>query len=190
MTTERLLLRPWRDADKVPFAALNADAQVMEFLPQPLDRAQSDALVERICEHFERHRFGLWAVEAPGIAPLVGFVGLNIPTFSAHFTPCVEIGWRLAREYWGHGFATEAARGAMEFGFRQLALDEIVSFTVPANRRSRRVMERLGMSHNPAEDFDHPRLAPGHSLCRHVLYRLPRTVWRRETRGVDGGRGA
>ncbi len=177
ITTARLLLRPWRDDDIGPFAALNADPRVMEFFPAVRTRAETEEQVARIREHFDRHGFGNWAVEVPGAAPFIGFVGLGIPRFEAPFTPCVEIGWRLAFEHWGHGYATEAARAALEFGFEKLRRDEIVSFTVPANRRSRRVMERLGMIHFPAEDFDHPLVPEGHALRRHVLYRLSRDNW-------------
>jgi RimJ/RimL family protein N-acetyltransferase len=173
LRTARLRLRPWRDADREPFAALNADPEVTAFLPGPLDRAASDAIVERICAHFDARGFGLWAVEAPGAADFVGFVGLQVPAFEAFFTPCVEVGWRLARAHWGRGYATEAARAAVAHGFGALGLREIVSFTVPANRRSRAVMERLGMRRDPAEDFDHPRLPEGDPRRRHVLYRLP-----------------
>jgi RimJ/RimL family protein N-acetyltransferase len=169
--TDRLHLRLWRDEDLAAFAALNADPVVMEHFPKLLDRAESDALAARFRDHFEYHGFGNWAVEVPGIAEFIGFVGLTVPRFEAHFTPCVEIGWRLAHAYWGRGYATEAARAALEFGLGQLTLDEIVSFTVPANRRSWRVMERIGMTRNPADDFDHPALAEGHLLRRHVLYR-------------------
>jgi RimJ/RimL family protein N-acetyltransferase len=169
--TGRLILRPWRDEDLPAFAAMNADPKVMEFFPKPLDCAESDAAAARIRDHFARRGFGLWAVEVPGIADFIGFVGLSVPTFETHFTPCVEIGWRLAYEHWGRGFATEAARAALDFGFRHLALDEIVSFAVTANLRSRRVMERIGMTHSPTDDFDHPALSEGHPLRRHVLYR-------------------
>ncbi len=169
LTTPRLLLRDWRDEDLPAFAALNADARVMEFFPRPLDRAESDLMADQIRDHFARHGFGLWAVEVPGVAGFIGFVGLSVPRFEAHFTPCVEIGWRLAFEHWGRGYATEAARAALEFGFQQLALDQIVSFTVPSNVRSRAVMERIGMTRSPAADFDHPALPEGHPLRRHVL---------------------
>jgi RimJ/RimL family protein N-acetyltransferase len=169
--TSRLRLRLWRDEDLPAFAALNADPTVMEFFPKPLDRAESDALAARIRGHFARHGFAQWAVEVPGVADFIGFVGLSVPSFEAHFTPCIEIGWRLAAEHWGRGYATEAARAALDFGFRQLDLEEIVSFTVPANRRSRAVMERIGMTRTPTDDFDHPALPEGHPLRRHVLYR-------------------
>jgi len=172
--THRLLLRLWRDEDLVPFAALNADPGVMEHFPKPLDRAESDLLAARIRDTFDRRGFGLWAVEVPGVADFIGFVGLSVPHFEAHFTPCVEIGWRLAHEHWGFGYASEAARAAVDCGFRQLELDQIVSFTVAANKRSRAVMERIGMTRTPADDFDHPSIPEGHPLRRHVLYRLSR----------------
>ncbi len=172
--TDRLLLRMWRDTDHLAFAAMNADARVMEHFPSRLSRAESDALVARIKTHFEQHGFGLWAVEVVGVAPFAGFIGLAMPRFEADFTPCVEIGWRLAAEFWGRGYATEGARAALAYGFETLQLSEIVSFTAPANVRSRRVMEKLGMVHDPRCDFDHPLIALGHPLRRHVLYRISR----------------
>jgi RimJ/RimL family protein N-acetyltransferase len=177
LETDRLVLRGWRAADRAPFAALNADPLVMEHFPSTLSRAESDALVARIEDHFARHGFGLWAVEAPGAADFVGFVGLSIPRFEASFTPCVEVGWRLACEHWGRGYAPEAARAALGFGFERAGLDEILSFTVPANAKSRRVMEKIGMRRDPADDFDHPALPAGHPLERHVLYRMSREAW-------------
>jgi RimJ/RimL family protein N-acetyltransferase len=174
LRTERLLLRAWRPSDLEAFAELNADPEVMEHFPAPLDRAESDAAARRIDAHFAVHGFGLWAVEAPGIAEFAGFVGLAVPSFEAAFTPCVEVGWRLARRHWGRGYATEGARAALAFGFERRGLEEIVSFTAAPNLRSRRVMERLGMSRSAADDFDHPRLPEGHPLRRHVLYRLSR----------------
>jgi RimJ/RimL family protein N-acetyltransferase len=172
LRTERALLRAWTPADREAFAAMNRDPEVMELMyPATLSHEQSDALADRIQAHLEEHGFGLWALEIPGVTPFAGFVGLSVPTFEAHFTPCVEVGWRLARAHWGRGYATEAAAAAMAFGFGEARLKEIVSLTVPANVRSRRVMERLGMTHDPDEDFDHPRLPAGHPLRRHVLYR-------------------
>ena len=168
--TPRTYLRQWQMEDREPFAALNADPKVMEFFPSLLSRAESDAFVERVGAHFAIEGFGLWALEVSG--EFAGFVGLIRPPFTAHFTPCVEIGWRLATRFWGKGHATEAAREALNFGFNQLGLREIVSLTVPANHRSRAVMERLGMHRTPADDFDHPRVAEGHPLRRHVLYRI------------------
>jgi len=172
--TERLRLRAWRDDDRPAFAELNADPRVMEHLHGLLSRQESDAFVDRIEAHFELHGFGFWAVEPREAERLSGFVGLSIPRFEMNFTPCVEVGWRLAHRDWGKGFATEAARAVLSFGFEQLGLDEIVSFTIPANRRSRRVMERIGMTHDPADDFDHPMFEPSHRLSRHVLYRARR----------------
>jgi len=175
LETPRLRLRGWQPDDRAPFGALNADPRVVEFLPGPLTREQSDVVADRIEAHFAEHGFGWWAVEIPGVAPFAGFIGLARPRFTAHFTPCIEIGWRLAAEHWGRGYATEGAHAALEFGFTRLGLDEIVSLTVPANTRSRRVMEKLGLKHNPVDDFDHPLLPEGHRLRRHVLYRIKRT---------------
>jgi len=170
--TDRLVLRRWRPADKEPFVRINADPVVMEHFPSTLDRAESDAFADRIEAGFEARGYGLWAVEIPAQAEFIGFVGLALHDFPAHFTPAVEIGWRLARNHWGRGFATEAARTAIADGFDRIGLDEIVSFTATANVRSVAVMERLGMAHDPADDFDHPRLPVGHHLRHHVLYRL------------------
>jgi len=173
-TTHRLILRRWRDSDREPFARMNADPRVMEFFAGTLSREKSDASVERAECHFREHGFGPCVAELRGDGTFLGFIGLSIPSFQSHFTPCVEIGWRLAADYWGQGLATEGARAAVRYGFEILGLDEIVSFTVPANTRSRRVMEKLGMTHNPVDDFDHPLLPAGHPLMRHVLYRLRR----------------
>ncbi len=174
LPTERLLLRRFRAEDRARFAAINADPRVREHLPGLMSREQSDAMADRIEQHVVRHGFGLWAVEVKGGPPFIGYVGLSIPLFTAHFTPCVEIGWRLDSAEWGKGYATEGARAALAFGFQQLALSEIVSFTVPANERSWRVMERIGMTRDPRDDFDHPAYPPSHPLSRHVLYRLRR----------------
>jgi RimJ/RimL family protein N-acetyltransferase len=153
---------------------MNTDPRVMEFLPGPLSRQESDAVADRIEAHFQQRGFGMWAVEVPGAAPFAGFIGLSIPRFEAHFTPCIEVGWRLDAAHWNRGYATEGARAALDFGFRWLQAEQIVSFTVPLNVRSRRVMERLGMTRSADDDFDHPMLAEGHPLRRHVLYRLKR----------------
>ena len=168
-------MRAWCDDDLAPFAALNADPVVMEYFPATLSRAESDAAAARIRAELAERGFGLWALEAPGVTPFVGFTGLSVPRFTAHFTPCVEVGWRLAREHWGRGYAPEAARAAIAHGFEQLGLTEIVSFTSVGNTRSRRVMEKLGMRHDSADDFEHPNLAPGHPLRRHVLHRVRRS---------------
>jgi ribosomal-protein-alanine N-acetyltransferase len=177
LETARLRLRPWRPDDLAPFAALNADPEVMRYFPAPLDAAASNLVAARVEAHFVEHGYGPWAVEIPGETEFAGFVGLMHPAFDAHFTPCMEVGWRLARPFWGRGFATEAARAAVAFGFGTLGADEIVAMTVPANRPSRAVMERLGMTRSPADDFDHPALPAGHVLRRHVLYRLRRGDW-------------
>jgi len=165
--TERLILRRWQEADRAPFARINADDRVMEHFPAPLSSDESDQMMERMEQHFERHGFGLCAAELRDDGRFIGFIGLSVPSFEAHFTPCVEIGWRLAADSWGRGLATEGAQAVVRYAFETLRLRELVSFTVPANVRSRRVMEKLGMTHDPAEDFDHPR-----TLGRHALYRL------------------
>jgi RimJ/RimL family protein N-acetyltransferase len=163
--TERLVLRQWREEDRDPFAALNADPEVMEHFPSTMTREQSDAFVDFNLTTIRTRGWGLWAVEAD--TEFIGFVGLNEPDFM----PGVEVGWRLARDAWGHGYATEAAHAAIAYGFDELGLQEIVSFTSTTNLRSQRVMQRLGMTHDPADDFDHPRVADPR-LRRHVLYRL------------------
>jgi ribosomal-protein-alanine N-acetyltransferase len=178
LRTDRLVLRGWREPDREPYAAMNADPRVMEHFPGTMTRAESDAHVDAIAEHFAARGYGLWAVEVPGEAEFIGFVGLSVPRFQAHFTPAVEVGWRLATFAWGRGYATEAAREALRFGFEEAGLAEIVSFTAPVNERSRAVMRGIGMTHDPAGDFDHPALPPGHRLRRHVLYRLSSPDWR------------
>lgn len=172
LRTERLLLRRWREEDRRPFAAINADPAVMEHFPAPLGREESDELFERIELGFERHGFGLWALEVRESGEFVGFAGLAVPPFEAHFTPAVEVGWRLARPAWGNGYATEAGRASLARGFGELGLAEIVSMTAVRNRRSRAVMERLGMTRDPADDFEFPNLPPGDPLRPHVLYRI------------------
>ncbi len=172
--TDRLLLRRWRDSDLAPFAELNADPAVMEFFPSTLSTPESTAQAMRIQHWFEEYGFGLWAVEIRDVAPFAGFIGLGIPRFEAAFTPCVEVGWRLAQQHWGKGYATEGAKAALGYAFRFLDLDEVVSFTAVVNKRSWRVMERIGMARSVDEDFDHPNVPAGHELRRHVLYRIRR----------------
>jgi RimJ/RimL family protein N-acetyltransferase len=172
LCTPRLVLRPWRDSDLDPFAELNADPVTMEFFPETLGRAESDALAGRLRRGIDEQGFGLWATEVIGGADFIGFIGLSVTPYETPFTPCVEIGWRLHRAHWGRGFATEGARAAIRDGFDRLGLASIVSFTAVLNTRSRRVMEKLGMRRRVEEDFDHPRLPEGHPLRRHVLYRL------------------
>lgn len=170
--TKRLILRPWKDSDLPLFAALNADPRVMEYFPAILSRQESNALASKICEAFGRQGWGFWAVEVPHVAEFIGFIGLAKPSFEAHFMPAVEVGWRLAFEHWGKGYATEGAKAALAYGFDALKLNEIVSFTPTQNTRSRSVMEKLGMQHDPKDDFNHPKLPEGHSLQRFVLYRI------------------
>ena len=172
LRTERLLLRRWTDADRAPFAALNADPRVMEHFPSTLDREASDRWIDHMEAKWEADGFGLWAVERFEDRSFLGFTGLAAPSFTASFTPCVEVGWRYAFQAWGHGYATEAGRAALGFGFDVVGLDEIVSFTTVANARSIAVMERLGMRRDPDCDFEHPSVPVGHPQRLHVLYRL------------------
>jgi RimJ/RimL family protein N-acetyltransferase len=178
LRTRRLLLRGWRASDREPFAALNADPLVREHMQGPMTRQESDAFVDRIEAQWETAGWGLWAVEVAGVAPFIGYVGLWPADFVTG-EPMIEVGWRLAREHWGHGFATEGAREALRYGFEVVGAPEIVSLTVPQNVRSRRVMERIGMIHDPADDFDHPGVDPilYPHLVRHVLYRISRAGW-------------
>lgn len=166
--TKRLLLRPWRDSDIEPFAAMNGDKEVMEYFPCVLSREESYALFKKISTHIKKTEWGLWAVEIPGISSFIGFIGLSPVSFTAHFTPATEVGWRLDSAYWGKGYATEGALAALTYGFDMLDLPEIVSFTAKQNAKSIAVMKRIGMHHNPSDDFDHPKLTKG----EHVLYRL------------------
>jgi RimJ/RimL family protein N-acetyltransferase/8-oxo-dGTP pyrophosphatase MutT (NUDIX family) len=177
LTTPRLTLRPWHEADLPQFATMNADPRVMRHFPKTLTRGESAAAITRLMDHFHRHAFGIFAVEETATATLIGSVGLTHPLFESHFTPCVEIGWRIAHPHQGRGYATEAARAALEFGFQKLQLAEIVSFTVPANEPSWMLMERLGMTRSEVDDFAHPKVPKDHPLSRHILYRLTRSQW-------------
>ena len=174
LRTPRLVLRSWRDSDLPPFAAMNADPEVRRWFPNVLTRQESDDQAARLRRHDEEHGFSFWAVEVPGAAPFVGFIGLLVVRFQAPFTPAVEIGWRLARAYWGRGYATEAAKATLAHAFGPLGLREVVAFTLPGNAASRRVMEKIGMRHDPADDFDEPDLPEGHAMRRNVLYRTIR----------------
>lgn len=176
LETSRLILRRWRDTDVAPFAIMNSDPQVMQHFPNLLTYEQNAQMVERIEAHFIEHGFGLWAVELKQTGQFAGFIGLAVPRFEAAFTPCVEIGWRPGVSFWNRGYATEGAHAALKHGFTQCRLKEIVSFTVPANIASRRVMEKIGMSH--VDDFDHPALAKNDPLRRHVLYRMTKPEWK------------
>lgn len=179
LITPRLLLRRWRPEDREPYARLSADPRVMEFFPAPLSREESDEQIERFERHFDEHGFGMWAVERRDSPGCIGRIGLLMATFPAPFTPCVEIGWVLAAEHWGLGLAAEGAREVLRHGFTALAFDEIFSWTAVANARSRRVMETIGLRHDSAGDFEHPKLPEGHPLRRHVLYRARREEWLR-----------
>ncbi len=172
LTTKRLLLRRWKEEDLPLFAQMNADERVMQYFPSILSVEESNALAEKIQKELEEKEYGLWAVEVVDVAPFVGFVGLHDQDFPAAFTPCTEIGWRLDFEYWGNGYAFEAAQKVVEYAFDTLKLPEIVSFTTAANQRSRTLMKKLGMTYNPQDDFQHPKLAVNHPLRPHVLYRL------------------
>lgn len=177
--TDRLILRSWKEEDLEPFAKMNADPQVMECYPSTLSTEESNQMLKRMQAKIEVNGWGLWAVSAPGVADLIGYIGLNAvdSTFPADFNTAIEIGWRLGLEHWGRGFATEGAKATLKYGFKVLHLEEIVSFTATQNKRSRAVMERIGMHRDPKDDFDHPRLPEGHPLRRHVLYRLKRSEW-------------
>jgi RimJ/RimL family protein N-acetyltransferase len=172
--TERLVLRDWREGDLAPFAALNADPVVMEHFPATLSREESDAFARHIQGNLDEWGFGLWALEVKATGAFIGFTGLTRQTFPAHFTPAVEVGWRLARDAWGQGYASEAARTALDVGFDDHGLVEVVSMTTTTNLRSQRTMQRLGMTRDPTDDFDHPKVEVGSPLRRHVLYRLTR----------------
>lgn len=181
LQTPRLLLRAWRDADLLPFAQLGTDPEVMQYFPACLTEADSDAFAGQIRQRMNQYGWGFWALELRDSGEFIGMAGLNIPRVALPFMPCVEIGWRLARPYWGQGLAFEAASAALEFGFTQLSLDEIVAFTALSNQRSQALMQRLGMQLDAAGEFDHPVLADGHPLRRHCLYRLQKDQF---TRGI------
>lgn len=185
INTKRLILRPWTEEDLEPFAKLNADARVREYFSGLLSRQESDASVKLASEHIQRCGWGFWAASLVETGEFIGFIGLEDVYFSAPFNksgPAVEIGWRLAFNHWGKGYATEGALAALKYGYETLGLEEIVSFTAVANQRSRHVMEKIGMHHRPEDDFDHPKLAEGHPLRRHVLYRLEKAKWEKQNR--------
>ena len=177
--TERMVLRAWQMSDREEFARLNSDIRVMEFMPACLSTAESDLFFDRIQRHFQKYGFGLYVAELSEARRFAGTVGLMVPQFEAHFTPCVEIGWRLTADCWGRGLATEGARAVVRHAFESLNLESLVSFTVQANVSSRRVMAKIGMTRDSADDFEHPDLPEGHPLRPHVLYRLSRTDWMR-----------
>lgn len=178
LKTQRCILRPWKGTDLLHFSQINADPKVMEFYPATLSRSESDALAEKIQRESELRGYGFWAIEVPGVADFIGYVGLNYWNLEASFAPCVDVGWRLGSAYWGYGYATEGARAALKYGFETLELAEIVAMATVENLRSHKVMQRLGMIHNPQEDFHHPKLSKDDPLSLRVLYRLSRTSWR------------
>jgi RimJ/RimL family protein N-acetyltransferase len=178
LRTRRLILRRWKESDLLPFARINADQRVMEFMVGTMTEEETHQSVAHMEKHFETHGFGRWAVEVADSEKFIGFVGISIPSYTLPVSPCVEVAWRICAEEWGKGYAPEAANEAMRDGFERVGLQEIVSFTTLTNLKSRRVMEKLGMRYCPAEDFDHPMVPIGHSLLRHVLYRLSKADWR------------
>ena len=186
LRTDRLLLRPWREEDLQPFTALNSDPEVMRYFPRLLDRDATATVISRMQAHFERFGFGFWPVELPGEAPFIGIIGMMITPFETHFTPCLETGWRLARPYWGHGYAQEGARAAFDLAFGQLPVDQVVAYAVKDNERSCRVMMRLGMVSDAKDDFDHPLLAEDDQLRRHCLYRMSKERWRTLAEAREG----
>jgi RimJ/RimL family protein N-acetyltransferase len=174
LRTKRTLLRQWKDSDLPDWVAMNADADVRRYFPTRLSEEEALGEVGRMRAAIAQRGWGMWALEIPGQLQVAGTVGLHVTTIDAHFVPCVELGWRLKREAWGQGYATEAAQAAAEFAFRDLGLDEIVAFTTVTNAPSQRVMQRLGMHRDPSDDFDHPRIEAGHPMRPHLLFRLAR----------------
>lgn len=180
IVTNRLNLRPWNESDFKPFAQLNADARVMEYFPTTLSREESDQMINRMQAKIEERGWGWLAVSLKSNGDFIGFIGMGTleqSTFPVPFTPAVEVGWRLAQQYWGKGYATEGALACLEYGFNILKLPEIIAFTALSNQRSRNVMEKIGMHRDAQDDFDHPKLPSAHPLCRHVLYRLKNDEW-------------
>lgn len=177
--TERLILRPWRQEDLVPFAALNGDPDVMEYFPSVMSREESDALGLRVKERIDTEGFGFFAVQVKGGEDFIGMVGVSVPSYGADLPcgPCTEVGWRLAKSAWGKGYASEAANASLDFAFRTLKLQEVVSFTAVQNERSQAVMRRIGMTRDESCDFNHPMLPADHRIARHVLYRISREAW-------------
>lgn len=178
INTHRLILRQWQDSDLTPFATLNADPRVREFFPGLMSREESDHSVKLMSDHIARCGWGLWAASLIDTGEFIGFIGLEEVYFQAHFTPAVEIGWRLAFNHWGKGYATEGAKAVLAYGFENLNLEEVVSFTAVQNMRSRRIMEKIGMHHDSKDNFDHPKLSENHPLRRHVLYRIKKSDYR------------
>lgn len=177
LETDRLILRKWRAGDSAPFAAMNSCPKVMEFFPKLMTHEESDQMIGRIQKQMDEIGFCYYAAELKATKEFIGFIGLARPNFQAHFTPCTEIGWRLAFAHWNKGLATEGAKRVLQYAFRELGLVEIVSFTTIKNLPSRKVMEKIGMKYDMNGDFIHPRVPEGHPIAPHVLYRLPRQDW-------------
>ncbi|MCA3017601.1 MAG: GNAT family N-acetyltransferase [Rhodocyclaceae bacterium] len=176
--TQRVLLRQWKDSDLDAWAEMNADPEVRKYFPKVLDRAEADGEASRIRGGIAQRGWGMWAIEIPGILPFAGLVGLNLPAFQAPWMPAVEIGWRLSRDAWHKGYATEGAVAAMNFAFDELHLPEVVAMSVKTNTPSHQVMQRLGMTHDPSADFDHPRVPADWPLKTHILHRISPATWK------------
>lgn len=174
--TERLILRTWKPEDATAYFLINQDPKVIEFLRGPLTMQDVNDFIPAANRHQEQHGFTLWAAELKSTGELIGWIGLNSIVTGLPFTPTVEIGWRLGSQYWGNGYATEGAKAALAYGFEKCRLQEITSFTVPANKRSIRVMEKIGMRYDPEGDFAHPKLPADHRLSHHILYRTRKFV--------------
>lgn len=175
--TERLILREWQDSDLAPFIAMGQDPLVMEYFPGLLKPEESSAMIARIKTTLKECGFCLYACELKSTKEFIGFIGLSAPKFKAHFTPCVEIGWRIASQHWGKGYAIEGALKCLESGFNEFNLNEIVSIAVKENYKSHNVMNKIGMQRDLSGDFLHPNLAPSHKLAQHTLYRMPRSFF-------------
>jgi len=176
LESDRILLRPWKPSDLQPFAIMNADEDVMRYYPATLSHEESNDFAKRIEERFNKNGWGFWVLEHKATGQFMGFTGLNIPGYNLPCNPCIEIGWRLARSFWGEGYATEAATACLDFAFSNIQTDRIVSFASVVNERSWQVMERLGMW-NTKQNFDHPVIPEGHELAEHVLYEIDRKSW-------------
>lgn len=175
--TKRLILREWQNSDIAPFAAMGQDPLVMEYFPDLLTPEESSGVIDRIKTVFKENGFCFYACELKSTAEFIGFIGLSVPKFKAHFTPCVEIGWRISSEHWGKGYATEGALKCLEVGFEEFNLNEIVSIAVKGNFRSHKVMDKIGMQRDLSSDFLHPNLASTHKLAPHLLYRMSKPLW-------------
>jgi RimJ/RimL family protein N-acetyltransferase len=177
LKTKRLLLRQWKNSDLPIFAKINSNSEVMQFFPSLLTQTESDVFAKKIIQELQEKPYGLWAVEIPAIAPFIGFIGLHYQDFKATFTPCIEIGWRLDSAYWKKGYATEAGKKVLEYAFKTLKLNEVVSFTSEKNFRSIALMKRLGLHYHPENNFEHPKLPKGHPLSYHVFYSMSKQEW-------------